>query len=291
MNTKPIGEVKRPLADILNDFTRPIPKEYLRKKPVYSKGKKTGEVDYAHWSGYVRLLLQYCPGYSWQVRTQYLSDRVVVEGQLTLTAAEGSFIYEATGVEFLENNNFGDAVYDAESSAMRRACAKTGLGLYLWQREAELKESVESRATQAPGFDPGDAPSPTQEKVITELQRKRFYAIASKNLTQSEIKDRLKASFGYESTKDILIQDYDKIVEFFQTNQVKYLDKSDTELIKKEAFKNGLLIDDIKKIIKALGYDNSTQVPKNKLLIVLNKIKSTQRNPNPNLVLPKNKLQ
>lgn len=259
-NIKTIGEIKRPLADILNDFLRPIPKEYLRKKPVYSRGKKTGEVDYAHWSSYVKLLLQYCPGYSWQIRTQYLSDRVVVEGQLTINAAEGSFIYEATGVEFLENNNFGDAVYDAESSAMRRACAKSGLGLYLWQKEAEIKESIES---------------PTESKVITELQIKRFYAIASKNLTHAQIKDKLKSNFGYESSKDILIHDYDKIVDFFQQNENQYLNKLDTELIKKEALKNGLIIEDIKKIIKDLGYENSTQVPKNKLDSVLDKIKNT----------------
>ena len=41
----------------------------------------------------------YAPGYDWQVRVQYLGERTVVEGRLTIRAAEGDFTREATGQE------------------------------------------------------------------------------------------------------------------------------------------------------------------------------------------------
>ena len=75
-----IGIMKRPLNDILKDFSKPIPDEYLKTKPTFSKGKRSGEVTYAPWGNYVKLLLEYAPGYSWEIRTQYLPEKVIVEG-------------------------------------------------------------------------------------------------------------------------------------------------------------------------------------------------------------------
>lgn len=42
--------------------------------------KKTGEVAYLTWSTYIKLLEYYAPGFSWEIRTQYLGDQTVVEG-------------------------------------------------------------------------------------------------------------------------------------------------------------------------------------------------------------------
>jgi hypothetical protein len=62
------------------------------------------------------------------------SDRTVVEGRLTLRAAEGNFTREATGTEDNEIDSWGDPSSNAQAMALRRCCAKFGLGLHLWEK-------------------------------------------------------------------------------------------------------------------------------------------------------------
>ena len=71
--------MQRSITEILKDFSQPIPNEYLKTKPVFKNNQKIGEITYAPWDSYVQLLLNYCPGYSWQIRTQYFEHKVVVE--------------------------------------------------------------------------------------------------------------------------------------------------------------------------------------------------------------------
>jgi hypothetical protein len=80
------------------------------------------------------LLEYYAPGFSWEVRTHYNGDRTVLEGRLTLRAAEGNFVREATGTEDNEIDSWGDLSSNAEAMALRRCCAKFGLGLHLWEK-------------------------------------------------------------------------------------------------------------------------------------------------------------
>jgi hypothetical protein len=133
-----IGKFRRSIIDILEDFSKPIPVRFIKKKPVFSRRNgqliKSGGVDYIPWSTYIRLLEYYAPGYNWEIRVQYLGDRTVIEGKLTIKAEEGDFIREATGQEENEVDSFGDPVSNAESSALRRCCAKFGLGLNLWEK-------------------------------------------------------------------------------------------------------------------------------------------------------------
>ena len=133
-----IGSFRRPILEILQDFSKPIPQRFIKKKPVFKRKKgqlvKAGEVDYLPWMTYIRLLEFYSPGFDWQVRVQYLGDRAVVEGKLTIKAAEGDFVREATGQEESEVDGYGDPVSNAEASALRRCCAKFGLGLSLWEK-------------------------------------------------------------------------------------------------------------------------------------------------------------
>jgi hypothetical protein len=60
--------------------------------------------------------------------------RTVIEGRLTLRAAEGNFVREATGTEDNEIDSWGDPSSNAEAMALRRCCAKFGLGLHLWEK-------------------------------------------------------------------------------------------------------------------------------------------------------------
>jgi hypothetical protein len=132
-----IGKFRRPIVEILTDLQKPIPTRFYKMKPVFSRKsgqlKKTGEVAYLTWSTYIKLLEYYAPGFSWEIRTQYLGDRTVVEGRLTIRAAEGDFVREATGYEESAVDNYGNPANNAEASALRRCCAKFGLGLHLWE--------------------------------------------------------------------------------------------------------------------------------------------------------------
>jgi hypothetical protein len=136
-NPHRIGSFRRPILEILSDFSKPIPSRFIKKKPVFSRRNgqlvKTGEVDYVSWSTYIKLLEYYAPGYDWEIRVQYLGDRTVVEGRLTIRAIEGDFVREATGQEESDVDGYGDPCSNAEASALRRCCAKFGLGLHLWE--------------------------------------------------------------------------------------------------------------------------------------------------------------
>ena len=51
-----------------------------------------------------------------------------------IKAEEGDFIREATGYEEIGNDGYGNAVNNAEASALRRCCAKFQLGLQFWHK-------------------------------------------------------------------------------------------------------------------------------------------------------------
>ncbi|QXD15795.1 hypothetical protein GQ464_002270 [Rhodocaloribacter litoris] len=122
----------RPLADILKDLARPIPARHLREK------KQGGAVlTFCPWYRTQKILDHYTRGH-WESRVTGITtsdERVFVTVRVTIHAAEGSFSREATGTERLSVNAYGDPSSNAESMAFRRACAKFGLGLHLYEKE------------------------------------------------------------------------------------------------------------------------------------------------------------
>ena len=58
--------------------------------------------------------------------------------------------------------------------------------------------------------------TPDASAVISEAQERRFHAIASGAKWDDEGKHRLLADFRYESSKQITLKDYDKIVELLK---------------------------------------------------------------------------
>jgi hypothetical protein len=52
--------------------------------------------------------------------------------QITIHAAEGDFKRDGTGLERLDVGSYGDPQSNAESMAFRRAAARFGLGLHLY---------------------------------------------------------------------------------------------------------------------------------------------------------------
>ena len=130
--------MKRTLEEILADFDRPIESQHISKKPSFNKGQKSGDIEFVSWHTLCRLLNQHTGGYwEWKVRT-HMGDRTVVEGSLTIHGIDGSLTREATGNESSEVDGYGDPSSNAEAMALRRCCAKFGLGLSMWEKKKSV---------------------------------------------------------------------------------------------------------------------------------------------------------
>jgi hypothetical protein len=73
---------------------------------------------------------------NWEVSLDYgqLGDRAIVKAKITLYCEEGCFSRESIRSDDIEDKYYGGFMPDAESQAMRRAAARFGLGLYLYDK-------------------------------------------------------------------------------------------------------------------------------------------------------------
>jgi hypothetical protein len=137
-------DCKRPIAAILSDLSKPIPERFLESR---TQGRAT--LTYIPWYNVCKLLDYYAPG--WQGEIMHIApvgDRLVLTYRISIFAEEGIFTREATGTEMLKELvkdkdtgelvsreiAYGDPSSNAESMALRRAAAKFGLGLYLYDK-------------------------------------------------------------------------------------------------------------------------------------------------------------
>lgn len=121
------------LAQIQFMLKRPLPESYLASKPV-GKGNNKRQVFFIPWHRANNILDKYAPGWTWEIVTmQATGDRLFVTGRLTIPTAEGNIYREASGTEELNCSGYGDPSSNAESMAFRRAAARFGLGLYLYE--------------------------------------------------------------------------------------------------------------------------------------------------------------
>lgn len=270
-----IGQFNRAIADILSDLNQPVDPSLLSQKPVFKridgKLKKTGEVSYLHWYDMIAVLNKFCPGYSWEVRTQFLPDRCVIEGRLTIKAAEGSFAMEATGVENLDSECYGDPVYSAESSALRRALAKFGFGIDLWRRDtsqvANRKSSPGARDKQVASKSEIANPElrPATCEVITERQLKMLWAIARKESGLADVDvDEIIKPFGYQSSKDIQPKYFDEIIAKIKIAG-KYINIEERKALVAFCQQNNFAPSEVTKILQGCGYENSKQILKGEI--------------------------
>jgi hypothetical protein len=119
---------KRPIAEIIADLSKPIPKQYLDAR------KQGGQqITYIPWFKAITLLDK-VTGAHWDYEVTNLhstSKRIFIAVRLCIHAQEETFHRDATGTELLEVK-FTDPSSRAESMALRRAAAKFGLALYLY---------------------------------------------------------------------------------------------------------------------------------------------------------------
>lgn len=131
------GQVSAPqprsLAEIIADLSQPIAPEDLQQK---KRGDAT--LSFIPWYRAIKYLDHYAPGWKSEVRSVvWFEGRIVLTVRLTIVAAEGETWREATGTEEEPDEGehmYGDPSSNAESMALRRAAAKFGLGLSLYEK-------------------------------------------------------------------------------------------------------------------------------------------------------------
>jgi hypothetical protein len=122
----------RPIADIIKGLSKPPPERLLQTKKM---GGQT--IHFIPWYRAQRILDHYT-GSRWEYKileTDFYNRNCVVKVQITIQAAEGHYHYQGQGVAELreDGKGYGDPPQRAESQAFRRACARTGLMLDLYE--------------------------------------------------------------------------------------------------------------------------------------------------------------
>lgn len=125
---------RRAIADILADLCKPIPGRLLQDKPA-SNAKNAPMLTFCPWYRVQRILNHYTRGHcSYEVRERTVTGRhILMTVRITIRAEEGTFYRDGTGLERLDVDSYGDPQSNAESMAFRRAAARFGLGLHLYE--------------------------------------------------------------------------------------------------------------------------------------------------------------
>lgn len=120
----------RSIREIVKDLSKPVAKRHLRTRKQGGK-----ELTYLSWYDAVKYLDHYAPGWCYEVRSiDSIAGKLILTIRLSIPCLEGLIYREATGQEEEETNSYGDSSSNAESMALRRAAAKFGLGLYLYDQ-------------------------------------------------------------------------------------------------------------------------------------------------------------
>jgi hypothetical protein len=120
----------RSIKDIIADLSKPLAKRHLK-----TRRQGGAELTYIEWHTAVKYLDLFAPGWSYAVRSVgQVGNLVTVIASISIPCAEGVITREATGCEETDARGYGDAVSNAEAMAIKRAAAKFGLGLYLYQK-------------------------------------------------------------------------------------------------------------------------------------------------------------
>lgn len=121
---------ERSLQNILDDLRKPIAEKHLKQKKAGNSS-----VTYIPWYNAIKYLDYYAPGWSYRVaKVCHIGQNCVVVAEISIPTSDGTITRQATGVEDDDKSGYGDPASNAESMALRRAAAKFGLGLYLYDK-------------------------------------------------------------------------------------------------------------------------------------------------------------
>ena len=118
----------RSIKDIIKDLSKPVAKRHLGKRKQGGK-----EIPFISWDTAVRYMDYLAGVWNYQImRVDNIAGKVILTVRVSILSKEGWMFREATGQEDESVESYGDSSSNAESMALRRACAKFGLGLYLY---------------------------------------------------------------------------------------------------------------------------------------------------------------
>jgi hypothetical protein len=127
--SEPSAEV-RSIREIVKDLSKPIAQKHLRKRRQGGK-----EILYLAWHDAVKYLDHYASGWCYEVRSiDSIAGKLILTVRLSIPCLEGIIYREATGQEDETLEAYGDSSSNAESMALRRAAAKFGLGIALYDQ-------------------------------------------------------------------------------------------------------------------------------------------------------------
>ncbi|THU44010.1 hypothetical protein C4D60_Mb02t02870 [Musa balbisiana] len=129
----PAPVIGRPLSDILRELNKKVPESLIK-----TRTEDGFTIRYIPWHFVNRILNLHAPEWSGEVRSiVYSADgkSVSVVYRVTLYGTDAEVHREATGTASSTDTDFGDPLQKAEAMAFRRACARLGLGLYLYHED------------------------------------------------------------------------------------------------------------------------------------------------------------
>ena len=120
----------RSIREIVKDLSKPIAQKHLRKRRQGGK-----EITYLAWHDAVKYLDHFAPGWCYEIRSiDSVAGKLILTVRLSIPSLEGIIYREATGQEDEDLESYGNSSSNAESMALRRAAAKFGLGLSLYDQ-------------------------------------------------------------------------------------------------------------------------------------------------------------
>lgn len=125
-----VSEELRSIRDIVKDLSKPVAKRHLRTR---KQGNQ--QIEYISWYDAIKYLDHYAPGWCYEIRrVDSIAGKLILTIRLSVPCLEGVVYREATGQEDELHDKYGDSSSNAESMALRRAAAKFGLGLSLYEK-------------------------------------------------------------------------------------------------------------------------------------------------------------
>lgn len=130
INEEILSNELRSIREIVKDLSKPVAKRHLRSRKQGGR-----EIQYIAWHDAVKYLDYFAPGWCYEVRSiESIGGKLILTVRLSIPCLEGLIYREATGQEDEDLDSYGDSSSNAESMALRRASAKFGLGLYLYDQ-------------------------------------------------------------------------------------------------------------------------------------------------------------
>jgi len=130
LNSKNESTELRSIREIVKDLSKPVAKRHLRSRKQGGR-----DITYIAWHDAIKYFDHYAPGWNYEIRSlNSVGGKLILIVRLSVLCAEGLVYREATGQEDETLESYGDSSSNAESMALRRASAKFGLGLYLYDQ-------------------------------------------------------------------------------------------------------------------------------------------------------------